>query len=156
MQEILKNYPPAAELSLKNLAALTQERLFTPIVKDLYAEFVRNGTNQALVEILNQIPTEQHLPILHTLTTHVTKEKPVFIYGIGIGNSIDINKARFVAASTDLLWCLSLMVDDIIDRDHFRADKKTAWRIYGEQTTYKSADIAFQTLQGLKVEICWA
>ncbi|GIW62280.1 MAG: hypothetical protein KatS3mg090_0106 [Patescibacteria group bacterium] len=53
MQDVLKNYPPALELSLGNLTTLTQERLFTPIVKDLYAEFVRNGTNQALVEILN-------------------------------------------------------------------------------------------------------
>lgn len=45
------------------------------------------------------------------------------------------------------------MVEDIIDRDHLRANKKTAWSIYEEQTTYKSADIAFQILQGLTAEI---
>lgn len=140
----------APELSLNNLDILVRERISIPIVDELYAEFVRNGTNQALVKILNQIPPEYHSPILHTLTTHVTKEKPVFIYGIG--HDVDANRAQFVAASTDLLWCLSLMVDDIIDKDDFRANKKTAWRIYGQQETYRSAEVAFRTLQDLTAQ----
>ena len=69
-----------------------------------------------------------------------------------MGNSFDTNRARFVAASTDLLWCLSLMVDDIIDEDDYRASKKTAWSIYGQQETYASANVAFGTLQDLTTE----
>ncbi len=153
MQEIARNHFPATKLSLDNLPVLTRERIFTPIIDELYHEFIENGTNQALVSILKQIPTEYHPPILHTLTTHVTKEKPVFIYSIGIENSVDTNIARFVAASTDLLWCLSLMIDDIIDEDDFRANKKTAWSIYGKQETYTSVNVALKTLQNLTAEI---
>ncbi len=135
------------EPSLDNLTILIRERIFSPVIKELYNEFINNGTYQYLIEILSQIPAEYHPPILHTLATHVTKEKPVFIYGIGMSNFVDAKKTRFVAASVDLLWCLSLMVDDIIDRDRLRANKKTAWSIYGEKETYKSAEIAFEVLQ---------
>ena len=151
MQEMTENRFSALELNLDNLATFTREQIFIPTVKDLYSEFTGNGIEQTLVKILNQIPTKHQPPILHTLTTHVTKEKPVFIYGIG--ESVDIDKAKFIAASTDLLWCLSLMVDDIIDEDNHRAGKKTAWSIYGQQETYTSASVALRTLQDLTTEI---
>lgn len=151
MQEIRERCFSAPNLSPNNLDIFVRERIHIPIVDELYTEFVNNGTNQVLVKILNQIPPEYHPPILHTLATHVTKEKPVFIYSIG--HDVDANRARFVAASTDLLWCLSLMVDDIIDNDDFRANRRTAWRIYGQQETYRSAEVAFRTLQHLTTQI---
>ena len=140
------------EPRLDNLAILIRERIFTPVIEEFYNEFINNGTHQYLAEILSQIPAEYHPPVLHTLATHVTKEKPVFIYGIGIGNSVDVKRTRFVAASVDLLWCLSLMVDDIIDGDRLRANKKTAWSVYGKKETYKSAEIAFEVLQEITAE----
>ncbi len=151
MQDEKSKYFPGPEVSVDNLTILARKRIFTPIIGEFYNEFIRNGTNQTLVKILKRIPAEHHPPILHTLTTHVTKEKPVFIYGIGV--SVDTNRASFVAASTDLLGCLSLMVDDIIDEDNFRANIKTAWSIYGKQETYRSAEVAFRTLQDLTEEI---
>lgn len=152
MLEISRNHFPVPELSLDNLDILTQKQIFNPTIGKFYAEFLRNEINKALEEILNQIPTEHHPPILHTLTTHVTKEKPVFIYGIGVGNSVDPSVIRFVATSTDLLWCLSLMVDDIIDENDLRANKITAWKIYGQKETYSSADVTLRTFQDLTIE----
>ncbi len=153
MQERARVGFPAQEPNLNNLDVITRERIFEPTIRNLYTEFVRNGTYQKLLEIINHIPPEHHPPILYTLTTHVTKEKPVFIYGIGTGNSADEDTTRFVAASTDLLWCLSLMVDDIIDKDYMRANRKTTWNLYGQEETYRSAQVAFGIIQDLMAEI---
>jgi len=73
MQEIIKDYLYASKPTPENLEVLAQERIFVPLVRKFYGEFVRNGTNQALVEIFKKISPEYHPPILHTLTTHVTK-----------------------------------------------------------------------------------
>ncbi len=143
----------ALPLDLETFIFLAQKRIREPVVGSLYAEFINNGTAEILKGILYNVPPEHRLPILYTLVTHVTKEKPVFVYGIGRSvDCIDEGRAKFVAASTDLLWCLSLMVDDIIDEDHFRAGRKTAWTTYGKWETYTSAGVAFGILQDLTAQ----
>jgi geranylgeranyl pyrophosphate synthase len=139
----------APKLTLESLTAFVRERIHTPIVEELYNGFVENGINQTLVEILGNIPEEYRPPILHTLSTHVTKEKPVFVYGIGSYQVDDKDRVRFIAASVDLLWCLSLIVDDIFDADAQRAGKETAWRIFGKEPSYRSAEVTFELLQCL-------
>lgn len=149
MHEIVGGHLPTPKSTLENLEILTRERIFTPIIGEFYNEFVRNGTNQALVEILSEVPTEYHPPILYTLTTHVTKEKPIFVYGVGSHYFDNKDKVRFIAASTDLLWCLSLIVDDIVDEDTQRANKETSWYIYGKEKSYESARVVFKNFQDL-------
>jgi len=151
MHEVVRGCLPASKFSpLENLEILTRERIFTPIIGEFYSQFIRNRTNQTLVEILSQVPAKYHPPILHTLTTHVTKEKPIFVYGIGkTFADEDENKVRFVAASTDLLWCLSLIVDDIVDEDTQRANRETTWVIYGKEESHKAAQVTYEALQDL-------
>lgn len=134
----------------ENLYLEIKKRITTPVIQKLYDEFVQNGTYQALIEILNFLPPFCLPPIFHTLTTHVTKEKPVFVYGIVKEFSGEIEKRkRFIAASTDFIWCLSLMIDDIVDKDTQRAGRETAWVIFGREKTYQAAQIAYQILQNL-------
>lgn len=149
MHEIVRDRLTSPELTLENLEGLTRERILTPIVGEFYNEFMRNGTNRALIEILSEVPTKYRSPILHTLTTHVTKEKPIFVYGIGNRYFANEDKVRFIAASTDLLWCLSLIVDDIVDEDTQRANRETSWYIYGKEKSYESAEVVFKNLQDL-------
>lgn len=149
VHEIDRGPLPATITTLGNLEFLTRERIFTPIVGELYNEFVRNGTSQALIEILSEIPAGYHPPVLYTLTTHVTKEKPIFVYGVGDCYLTNKDKVRFIAASTDLLWCLSLIIDDIVDEDTQRANRETSWYIYGKEESYKSAGAVFKNLQDL-------
>ena len=148
MQEADRYRLLAPKPTLENFGILTQKRIFTPIIGEFYSEFIRNETNQTLAEILSQVPATYHPPILHTLTTHVTKEKPIFVYGIG-KNFADENKVRFVAASTDLLWCLSLIVDDIVDEDTQRANRETAWVIYSKEESHKAAQVTYEALLDL-------
>jgi len=128
-----------------------QEKIWHPVIISFYKEFIRNGTYTTLEEILTHIPSESHPPILHTLTTHVTMEKPIFIYGIGV-NLAPEDRVRFVAASTHLLWCLSLIVDDILDGDTQRANQATAWAIYGKREAYSAALASYEVLQRLTEE----
>lgn len=108
-------------------------RIKVPTIAHLYQRFEDGGLEEVSWEILNNIPDSERRPLLYTLTTHVTKEKPVFIYSIGRHHPGDQDRAQFVAASTDLLWALSLMMDDIVDNDAQRADKDTAWVVYGRR-----------------------
>ncbi len=106
-------------------------RLRAPIVKQLFENFEREGLYEVSWEIINTIPKFERKLLLHTLSAHVTKEKPVFIHAIGKHSSKGEENSKFVAASTDLIWALSLMLDDVIDNDNYRAGEKAAWVVYG-------------------------
>ena len=119
--------------SLDTFKNAVKARIKVPILTRLYERFEDDGLEQISWEILNCIPEVERRPLLYTLTTHVTKEKPAFIYFIGKRDPRYQTRAQVVAASTDLLWSLSLMLDDIIDNDTQRADKDTAWTVYGRK-----------------------
>lgn len=108
-------------------------RIRVPTLARLYQKFEDSGLEQTSWEMISDIPESERRPLLYTLTSHVTKEKPVFIYAIGRHSPQYKERAQFVAASTDLLWSLSLMMDDIVDNDTQRADKDTAWSVYGKK-----------------------
>lgn len=118
-------------VSLHTFKEAVKARIEVPTIASFYQRFEDNRLEQASWEIMSGIPEIKRKPLLYTLTTHVTKEKPVFIYAIG--KHPDQAKAQFIAASTDLLWALSLMMDDVVDNDTQRADRDTAWVIFGKQ-----------------------
>lgn len=124
----------------------TRERLREPVIKDLYESYVSNRILLTLGEILNRIAPDYRLPILHTLTTHVTKEKPLFIYSIGRSFGVADCDSQLLAASVDLLWTLALIFDDIEDRDIKRAGIDTAWVVYGREKSYKAANFGLQAV----------
>lgn len=119
-------------------------RIRVPALSSLYQKFIADGIEQTSWEIIDSFPESVRRPLLYTLTIHVTKEKPVFIYAIG--KHSDQTKSQFVAASTDLLWALSLIMDDVVDNDIQRADKDTAWVIFGKQPVEDAMKIILERL----------
>jgi hypothetical protein len=94
-----------------------------------------------MTDIVSRQPAHLRPPVIHTLTTHVTKEKHVFIYGLSNGSKRDQASKQGIASSVDFLWTLSLIYDDIIDQDSQRAGNTAAWVEYG-------SDIAMQSVFG--------
>lgn len=128
----------------------TKGRLFHPVVGELYEAYVRYNILDKLATIISRVPQNQIEPIVHTLTSHVTKEKPVFIYLLGAALSEgDAEMSSLVAASTDLLWCLSLIYDDIYDKDQKRAGRNAAWVEFGKELAYSSAHKGFEAVLGV-------
>lgn len=118
----------------------TRERLVNPITTSLFDEYLNSGIMIESTRLLSLVEGRDISPVIHTLTTHVTKEKPVFIQSIGNANLIDSKKTTFIAASTDILWALSLIIDDISDKDVQRAGRDTAWVKFGKNFAYQAAD----------------
>lgn len=140
-------------MQIENLPSLstfldeqTRSRLKQPTLEFLYQEYAANGILENLVEILQKIPKDYLDPILLTLTTHVTKEKPLLVYSMGKSFGVNEDKTRTVAAVVDLLWALSLMIDDIQDTDTRRAGRTTAWVEYGEEYTYQTAKLGLKAI----------
>lgn len=129
------------------------ERLRHPLIRNLYEAYYSKAILFNLVGILQRIPEDQQGPILHTLSTHVTKEKPLFIYAVGESFGVPKNRFQTMAAAVDLLWTLALMVDDIEDKDQQRAGMDSAWIIYGAEKAYQSAEAGFQAVIETLVEV---
>jgi geranylgeranyl pyrophosphate synthase len=87
---------------------------------------------------MDKLDPELQAPIIHTLTAHVTKEKPVFFYVLGLESGLSDESKKGIAASVDLLWALSLIYDDIEDNDPHRAGMTSAWKEYGKVAALKS------------------
>ena len=125
---------------LNNWVKESQKRIYTPVLKDLFDYYLDIGLQIQLSSIMREVPEEYQDPFFHTLITHVTKEKPVFIYSIGAGFGVDKEKSAFMAAITDILWTTSLMVDDVVDEDTQRANRGTCWVLYGKERTMASVN----------------
>lgn len=130
--------------------AQTRERLSHPVVINLYEFYVRTGMLKQLSQIIGQIPQANQEPIVHTLSSHVTKEKPVFVYTLSPQSQRENQRAQTLGACVDLLWCLSLMYDDMADQDTQRSGTSAAWIEFGADATQKSLEsglrAVFQTL----------
>ncbi|MBU1256259.1 polyprenyl synthetase family protein, partial [Patescibacteria group bacterium] len=94
-------------------------------------------------------------PVVHTWITHVHKEKGLFLDLIGESNNIPDEIRKSLAMSADLLWTLSLIIDDITDVDVVRGGLEVAWQKYGTQESMASATECLQRLlKYLAVKTC--
>ena len=114
-------------------------RLDNDVVSELFSAYCEFGAISKTAEILAALPEKTREPIIHTLGSHVTKEKPVFVYSLLKSSGISEDKATEAAAVVDLLWCLSLMYDDMFDQDLKRSGLPSSWVKFGSDETYKSA-----------------
>lgn len=121
-------------------------RLHEPVVKFLYEDFVTSGVLDTEALILSRFPLSLHRPIIHTLSTHVTKEKSQFVYHLGESMPRPQKESISLAATTDLLWIFALIYDDLQDRDEQRAGSLTAWKKFGEQETMRSIETGYSTV----------
>lgn len=126
----------------------TKERIYNPVVFSLYDAYVEFGMLDRLVEIVNNVPSINRPPLVHTLSTHVTKEKPVLTYLLAPRKNP--NQPDLMGAVVDVLWSVSLMYDDMVDKDTYRAGVKSAWVVYGQSETEETIravlEVVFRSL----------
>lgn len=120
-------------------------RLVHPVVTYLYHAFVSEGILATASRILETIPKPSQDPIIHTLTTHVTKEKPLFVYSLATSVGASKPDSTLLAASVDILWALALMYDDIEDNDFKRAGVDASWVVYGKEKTLQATRDGLQS-----------
>lgn len=67
-----------------------ESRIREPVVKLLYQRYVDYGLLETSTEILSSLPQQYSGPLLHTLRSHVTKEKPILTYAIGESQGMEL------------------------------------------------------------------
>jgi len=103
--------------------------------RDLYVNLGIRSRADQLIQSLGSIAE----PIRYTHDLWYSKTKPVLPVIMALEAGVNHEKAAVVGAVIDVLWTLSAVVDDILDKDRTRRSKPAAWRIYGIDNTYRSA-----------------
>lgn len=122
------------------------ERISVPIVKSTYYEWVRRGMLTESQNFLNQLPDKVRAPIEHGFITHVHKEKGLFVHLIGEEIGCPDATVNALAMSADMLWCLSLIIDDIEDGDTTRGGLESSWKKFGISETEAAAHYGLKSL----------
>jgi geranylgeranyl pyrophosphate synthase len=122
----------------KVISHQTEPRLTAPVVKGLYNLYLTSGCLNSLATLIGSMPTETREPLIHTLGSHVTKEKPMFVYAVNMASGTDKSSSTLLAASIDMLWALSLIVDDIEDNDTVRSGQESAWTKFGKSEALRT------------------
>lgn len=118
--------------------------------RDSYEKLGIRGKADEIISSLGQMAE----PIQYTHQLWYSKTKPVLPAIMTLGGNIEPGKIASVGAAVDVLWTLSVVVDDIQDKDETRRAKPAAWRVYGAEQTYKSAEAGLAaTVQYLGKEI---
>lgn len=129
------------------LRALVDPRLRVPVVRNLYVAYHAHSIADHTVAILNMLSPEIRSPLLHTFQTHVTKEKAWFAFSIARKQGWSEDQAGSLAACVDMLWLLSLIFDDIEDKDEYRSGMESAWYKYGLVLAKRSMEAGFLGVQ---------
>jgi len=118
---------------------LINDRINTPIVNQIFTEYCRGGAFSEESKFVHNVPEIYREPLIHSLSIHVTREKGVFSLLLSSPHIEDKSKLASIAATTEVLWSVSLMVDDIVDQDTVRANRETSWVRFGREATMQSA-----------------
>lgn len=131
----MKKEPLATQLD-----CAIRARIYVPLVMEIYQQFKTLGIFDAQVQILSLLPSKLIPPLVHTLITHVNREKAIFVHALGKKAEVGSEKLCALAAAIELLWTLSLMIDDILDHDEKRGSLQTSWVKFGLEETFASAN----------------
>lgn len=107
-----------------------------------YSEKINERANE-LIEQAGDVAKE---PVEYTHELWFSKAKTVLPFLIAQSLGIENQKTVDIAAAVDVLWTLSVMVDDIYDNDQLRRSKPAAWTIYGKAETYRAAEKSLAAL----------
>lgn len=136
-------------VEINNLRSQLSERIYNPTVQTVFDEYDGYGCLGCYKQIIDRLPPEAAQAIVGVQATQVYKEKALWPIYFAEGVGLDRTEAVKVGATTDLLWGLSTIIDDISDQDQIRGDKPSLWVELGAE---KAKDIAFL---GLKAAVCY-
>ena len=128
------------------------DRINEPFVLETYSFWKQRGLYKKTLDFFQSLPDQSLEPIVFSYCTHVYKEKGLFVdlLGESIGATEQTTKA--LAVSADVLWALSLMVDDVYDSDMVRGGRESCLARYGEEKTIESAQNGFISIVGYLVK----
>lgn len=139
---------PSQDTILNRVESLGKNLAPEMIFVTLYNEW---GIKSKTFEILNNSTLRDIEPVVYTHALWVSKVKPILPVVICLAHGAPFDGLRIIAASVDILWTLSAIVDDIADGDPIRRDQPSAWVKFGKKETYAAAqacyDIVLRTLE---------
>ncbi|PIQ71556.1 hypothetical protein COV87_02720 [Candidatus Roizmanbacteria bacterium CG11_big_fil_rev_8_21_14_0_20_37_16] len=121
-----------------------------PIVPEEYLRerYFEHKVDSRADEIISMVGKEASQPIKYTHELWFSKAKTMLPFLLSTSLGIEEVNTIDVAATIDILWTLSVVVDDIIDADEMRRAKPAAWKIYGKESTYSSAEKCLRATLG--------
>ena len=106
--------------------------IYDPTVQSFYDSYVDEGCLSSYVDILNLLPVGAREMVLSAQETQVHKEKALWSVFFARSYGFDIDMSVKIGASTEILWGLSTVIDDILDNDPSRNGKEAEWSRLGK------------------------
>lgn len=131
---------------IETLDCAITNRISQPLVGRAYEEWKARGLLTETQSFLSSLDSSKLPPVVHSFVTHVHKEKGLFLDLIGEDIGIDIDARKSLAMSADILWALSLMVDDIEDNDVVRGGLTSCWVEFGVEKTLEATNASIKSL----------
>ncbi len=110
----------------------------------ILVEYKNAGIDMLSRELISSLDEQESKPIAYTHELWYSKTKTMLPSIISSEIGIDPKEITMLSTSIDVLWTLSVMVDDIYDQDTHRRSKPAAWTVFGAEQTYKSAQAGFE------------
>ncbi len=133
-----------AEIEIGQLESQLSERIYNPTVRCVFEEYMRYGCLNCYKKMIDQMPTGVAKTIVGVQSTQVYKEKALWPIYIAERTGLDRTKAVKIGAAIDLLWGLSIIIDDILDRDQIRGGQPATWIVLGREEAEKIASLGLE------------
>jgi geranylgeranyl pyrophosphate synthase len=119
------------------------EKITHPAIYDMAQEYAESGVATHVAKVLSPLPASLQQPLSYTFANHVTKERPLSILHVSEELGADREKSLGIAACTDVLWNVSIVVDDIYDKDATNARQQpSAWARFGRVAAFAASTAA--------------
>lgn len=100
-----------------------------------------------MFNMVKELPPEYQPMIIHSLTSHVTREKAAWILLPSEIVPLDNVNIKYVAAMIELLWTAAYIYDDIEDGDLQRASMPSVWAKYGKSKALEAYNATLDLLK---------
>ena len=113
------------------------ERIYKPAVRRVFDKYVNSGCLDEYLSLLGTMQDGTRSMVVEAGSSQVHKEKSVIPYLVAQRYGFDLERAAVIGASTEVLWGLSTVFDDIFDNDHTRNDDPAIWVQKGKHMALK-------------------
>ncbi|PJA41482.1 hypothetical protein CO178_00020 [candidate division WWE3 bacterium CG_4_9_14_3_um_filter_34_6] len=121
--------------------------IYEPTVQVFYDEFVKHGCVTRCEELYEYVGNTEAVEIIQKVqSSQVNREKAMWPVYLARGRNLDVDRAVRIGSSVDVLWSLSVIMDDIEDGDRVRAGVDSLWARLG---IHKATEIAQLGLKGV-------
>lgn len=131
-------------LEIADLKVMLGSEIYDPTVAKFFDVYISTGILNKYAQLLSGFSPMAADMMSYVQTTQVHKEKAVIPIFVAQKYGFDLNRALDASAVTEMLWGLSVVMDDYFDNDHSRNGKPAAWVKFGSDRTIA---LAFEVLK---------